>query len=188
VVAAAAAGSNRCEGRKYRRRRGGDVDIPERLQRLAEFHGHLGPYVVIGLRMGDVARRELGGYKGLTAEVTCLPKPPMLCVIDGVQFASQCTMGKGTITAKEGPEPVAVFRKEGHTVTVRLRDGWRERIDREMSKEKEVEQSRFYFEVDERQLLGVLVPSGPRQPKPGSRDDREALAASQSGPLRRDKG
>jgi len=131
------------------------MNLPERLQRLQEFHGHLGPYVVIGLRMGDVGHRELGGYKGLTAEVTCLPKPPMLCVVDGVQFSSQCTMGKGNITAKEGAEPVAVFRKEGRTVTVTLRPGLRERIDREMSKEKEIEQSLFYFGVHEGKLLKI---------------------------------
>jgi len=94
-------------------------------------------------------------YRGLTAEVACLPKPPMLCVVDGVQFSSQCTMGKGNITAKEGPEPVAVFGKEGRTMTVRLRVGWRERIDREMSKEDEVEQSLFYFEMPEDELFDL---------------------------------
>jgi len=130
-------------------------DLPETLRDLQEFHGHLGPYVVVGLRMGAVGRRELGAYKGLTAEVTCSLKPPMLCVVDGVQFASQCTMGKGNITATEGGEPAAVFRKDGRTLTVTLRPGWRERIDREMSRELEVEQSVYYFEVPEETLLDI---------------------------------
>jgi len=131
------------------------ADLPEALQRLQEFHGHLGPYVVVGLRMGGIGRRELGGYKGLFAEVTCLPKPPMLCVVDGVQFSSQCTMGKGNITAKEGGAPVAAFRKEERTVTVRLLADWRERIDREMSKEHEVEQSLYYYTLPEDSFLEI---------------------------------
>ena len=129
--------------------------LPPELEALARFHGHLGPYVVVGYRMGAVAHREFGGYKGLTAEVACVTKPPMLCVVDGVQFSSQCTLGKGNIAVKEGPTPVAVFRKEGREITIRLPESLRDRIDREMSKEKEVEQSLFFFRMPEAELLEI---------------------------------
>ena len=64
----------------------------------ARFHGHLGPWLVLGLRAGAYARRRLGGTPfELTARVTCPERPPHTCFLDGVQLSSGCTMGKGNI-------------------------------------------------------------------------------------------
>jgi len=64
----------------------------------ARFHGHLGPWLVLGLRAGAYARRRLGGTPfELTARVTCPKRPPHTCFIDGIQLSSGCTMGKGNI-------------------------------------------------------------------------------------------
>ena len=129
--------------------------LPE-LEALRGFHGHLGVYVTVGLRMGEIGRRTLGPYKGLTASVTCRSEPPMLCVVDGVQFSSGCTMGKGNISITAGENPEVVFAKAGRSVRIALRSGWRERIDREMSKEHEVEQSLFYFRAPEAELFDIV--------------------------------
>ena len=131
------------------------MELPPALEALRSFHGHLGVYVIIGLRMGVIGKRHLGTYKGLTASVRSRPEPPMLCVVDGVQFSSGCTMGKGNIRVEAGEEPEVVFTKDGRVVRVGLRPGWRERIDREMSKEREVEQSLFYFSAPEAELFDV---------------------------------
>ena len=131
------------------------MELPRELEALKAFHGHLGVYVTLGLRMGEIGKRTLGPYKGLSAAVTSRPEPPMLCVVDGVQFSSGCTMGKGNIRAVPGENPEVVFAKEGRTLRVALRPGWRERIDREMSKEREVEQSLFYFHAPESELFDV---------------------------------
>jgi len=136
------------------------MEIPAELEALRSFHGHLGVYVTLGLRMGEIARRRLGHYKGLTASVRSRPEPPMLCVVDGIQFSSGCTMGKGNIRVEAGKDPEVVFTKGGETLRIRLRTGWRERIDREMSKEKEVEQSLFYFSAPEGELFEVSGPEG----------------------------
>lgn len=79
----------------------------------------------------------------------------MLCVVDGVQFASGCTMGKGNITVAPAGEPEVLFEKDGRRVRVALKPGWRERIDREMSKETEIEQSLFYHGLPETELFDV---------------------------------
>ena len=138
------------------------MEIPAELEALRSFHGHLGVYVTLGLRMGEIARRRLGHYKGLTASVRSRPEPPMLCVVDGIQFSSGCTMGKGNIRVEPGEEPEAEFTKEGKALRVRLRPGWRERIDREMSKEKELEQSLSYFSAPESELFEVSEPEEDR--------------------------
>ena len=132
------------------------MHLPPELEALRSFHGHLGVYVTLGLRMGEIGRRRLGAYKGLTAAVRSRPEPPMLCVVDGVQFASGCTLGKGNISVEPAAEPEVTFEKEGRRVRVALKPGWRDRIDREMSKERELEQSLFYFELPESELFDVV--------------------------------
>ncbi len=131
------------------------MDVPPELEALRTFHGHLGVYVTIGLRMGAIGRARLGAYKGLSATVRSRPEPPMLCVVDGVQFSSGCTMGKGNIRVEPAEDPDVTFTKAGRTLRIALRPGWRERIDREMSKERELEQSLFYFRAPESELFDV---------------------------------
>jgi formylmethanofuran dehydrogenase subunit E len=98
---------------------------PEAL--LRTFHGHLGPYVVIGYRMGVLALAELDseGHFGILAEVHSPFGTPRSCLIDGVQLGSGCTLGKGNIAVEEAPEPAwAVFTAEGGgQVTIRLQPG-----------------------------------------------------------------
>src|SRR2546426_734600 len=75
--------------------------------------------------------------------------------VDGIQFSSGCTMGKGNIGLESATDPAVTFEKEGRRLRVALRPGWRERIDREMSKEKEIEQSLFYYTVPESDVFEV---------------------------------
>ncbi len=64
----------------------------------ARFHGHLGPWLVLGLRTGRYARRILGGSPfDLEARVHCPARTPYTCFLDGIQFGSGCTLGKGNI-------------------------------------------------------------------------------------------
>jgi formylmethanofuran dehydrogenase subunit E len=125
------------------------VNLPEELLALQRFHGHLGIYVTLGLRMGVIGKRTLGDYKDLRATVRTVPKPPMMCVVDGIQFASACTMGKGNIVIEPAAEPAVTFQKEGRRLTISLKPNLRETIDREMSHEMEIERSVFYFLIPE---------------------------------------
>src|SRR6266566_199074 len=133
----------------------GGMDLPEELAARQRFHGHLGVYVTLGLRMGAVGKRRFGHYKGLTASVRSQPDPPMRCVLDGIQFSSGCTFGKGNISLEPGSEPEVTFGKEGKRLRVALKKGWREKIDREMSKDKELEQSLFYYEIPESDVFDI---------------------------------
>jgi len=69
------------------------------LEKAKEFHGHLGPYCVTGLKMGYYAVKRLKARRhfGLRVEVECPTKPPPSCVVDGLQFSTGCTMGKANI-------------------------------------------------------------------------------------------
>ena len=131
------------------------MGLPPELDALQRFHGHLGVYVTLGLRMGAIGKRRFGHYKGLKAIVRSVSQPPMLCVVDGVQFSSGCTMGKGNISVEPAAEPEVTFEKEGRHLRIVLKPGWREKIEREMSKGREVEQSLFYYEIPEDDIFEV---------------------------------
>src|SRR2546428_14191275 len=105
--------------------------------------------------MGEIGKRRFGHYKGLRALVESRLEPPMRCVLDGIQFSSGCTMGKGNIGLESATDPAVTFEKEGRRLRVALKPGWRERIDREMSKEKEIEQSLFYHAIPESDVFGI---------------------------------
>jgi formylmethanofuran dehydrogenase subunit E len=72
---------------------------PRVLKQAAAFHGHLGPWLVLGLKAGAYARRRLAASPfELHARVFCPAGTPYTCFVDGVQFSSGCTMGKGNIS------------------------------------------------------------------------------------------
>jgi len=79
------------------------------LARAVEFHGHLGPFLVLGIRMGVIARSMLNAqnHNDLTAIMFVNSKPPVSCTVDGVQVASGCTLGKGTIRVSESVDHIA---------------------------------------------------------------------------------
>jgi len=62
-------------------------DVPPELKALSHFHGHLGPYVVIGYRMGSLAKAELVGKT--KAVVRSGPRPPLSCLGVRVSRAAQ---------------------------------------------------------------------------------------------------
>lgn len=65
---------------------------------LARFHGHLGPYIVLGYRIGRYASVRFDNNPfSLSAQVYCSGNTPQSCIIDGVQLGSGCTLGKRNI-------------------------------------------------------------------------------------------
>lgn len=100
-----------------------DVTTPA-LTRIREFHGHIGPYVVLGYRMGLAARRilESPGYFDLTVDVQTPLEPPPSCLVDGLQLGSGCTTGKGNLRVTEGPIARGTFAtRAGRAVAIALR-------------------------------------------------------------------
>lgn len=95
----------------------------ELLEAASAFHGHTGPYLIVGLKAGEVAEECLGHdpFK-ISCEVQCEPKPPQSCIIDGIQFSTSCTMGKGNIRLVASEMVRIVFRKGHSTIDLSLRE------------------------------------------------------------------
>ena len=68
-------------------------------KKAVDFHGHEGPYLVAGLRMGVYILQALSsrGYSDLKLIVESPPFTPYTCVLDGLQVSTGCTFGKGNI-------------------------------------------------------------------------------------------
>lgn len=102
---------------------------------MSAFHGHLGPYVVVGYRMGQFARSSMNGK--LRAVVLTGLRPPVSCVVDGIQFSSGCTMGKGNIEVRDEGKVLATFSAGNERMEIELRDEVRRDINAQMTKETE---------------------------------------------------
>jgi len=74
------------------------------LKEAVKFHGHLGPYLILGLLAGRAGLEKTGSkkYFGLEVKVWGANKKPRSCLIDGLQLSTGCTYGKGNITKLNG--------------------------------------------------------------------------------------
>lgn len=94
------------------------------LEKAAEFHGHLGPFLTIGVRMGLIGLDRIGRVKGKGLAVTAsLPlRVPFSCIIDGLQVTTHCTIGNQKLSIKNSPEIRVEFKRKdsGQKVVVTL--------------------------------------------------------------------
>jgi formylmethanofuran dehydrogenase subunit E len=74
-----------------------DARLIALMEKATEFHGHLGPFLVIGVRMGNMAKRilkpNIKENKRLQATVKIPLLTPFSCILDGIQTTTQCTVG-----------------------------------------------------------------------------------------------
>ena len=74
------------------------------LEQAVRFHGHLGPWLVLGVLMGEHAVKTLKAkkYFGVEVKVWGANKRPKSCLIDGLQLSTGATYGKGNIAKYNG--------------------------------------------------------------------------------------
>ena len=100
-----------------------DAQLNNMLNKAAEFHGHLGPFLVIGVRMGLLAKRTINsdGFNDLSVTVKTGSKPPLSCVADGIQVATGCTLGKGNVAIRDLKEVSSTFATKRRIILVKIR-------------------------------------------------------------------
>ena len=114
-------------------------ELEEILEKAVDLHGHLGPFLVLGVRMGLLGIRELGAKKGnpkLRVTVMTKPSVPFSCVIDGIQAATRCTIGNRKLRLRNSPKTVSAKFQilEGNMVTVTLNLAKQEELEKLLSK------------------------------------------------------
>jgi len=76
-----------------------------------KLHGHLGPFLVIGVRMGKIAERILNTNIGenklqVTAKIPLLT--PLSCILDGIQATTKCTIGNQKLRMENSQKEITV--------------------------------------------------------------------------------
>jgi formylmethanofuran dehydrogenase subunit E len=70
-----------------------------------KLHGHLGPFLVIGVRMGMAAKRLLEPqdhhHADLKVSVELHLHTPFSCILDGIQVMTRSTIGNQRLRVKE---------------------------------------------------------------------------------------
>jgi formylmethanofuran dehydrogenase subunit E len=91
-------------------------DLNNMVERGIKLHGHAGPYLNLGIKMGLLALDILGvrGYFDLSTEAELNYHTPVSCLVDGLQISTGCTMGKGNIKVKDNPDIIRAFFKTTH--------------------------------------------------------------------------
>ena len=105
------------------------------------FHGHLGPFLVLGIRMGLTGLRELKANEGELKQAIAILKqtPPFSCTIDGIQITTHCTVGNGKLKLKDKSDAIsAIFEdKKGEQVIVTLRSKKFEELKKALPKNRQ---------------------------------------------------
>jgi len=96
--------------------------IAELLEMAIHFHGHLGAYLVVGLRMGLYGLKMLNtpGYFDLWVRSYTAQQPPQSCLNDGLQLSTGCTLGKGNISCSGEGLSQASFYATEKVITLKL--------------------------------------------------------------------
>jgi len=109
------------------------MDKKALLAKAVDYHGHIGVFLAVGLRMGLLLRETLGGdgFNTQTLIKTDL-KPPRSCLIDGVQVATGCTLGKMNIRVEESSDLMGVFTVEEQKVEIEVKKSFLETMKEKM--------------------------------------------------------
>jgi formylmethanofuran dehydrogenase subunit E len=86
---------------------------------LAAFHGHLGPFIVLGYRIGRYVREHFCDDPfRMKATVRCAGAPPQSCLADGIQLGSGCTLGKRNIEIEPSDTISCIFEADGKVIII----------------------------------------------------------------------
>lgn len=133
-------------------------ELPRELEEASRFHTHLGPYLVVGLRMGRAVTEELGDepfsyrIRAHTGRI-----PPYSCSVDGIQLATPCTTGNGCIEVSEPRLMSLEAFRDDSVLRVTLRREVFDRIENECSEDDQHEFAMWIWNMPTDELLEISM-------------------------------
>lgn len=84
------------------------------LEEASKFHGHLGPFLLLGFEAGSLGKELVKALsdKELEALVIVPLNTPYSCMIDGVQCSTGCTLGKLNINIINSPKFEVIIKNK----------------------------------------------------------------------------
>jgi len=141
---------------------------PNELTTIIEFarklHGHVGPFLVIGLKMGAAAKKALNLSDTectlLTAEVAVPLHPPFSCLLDGIQVSTTCTVGNQRLQVKNSKTIQATFtrQKGAKKVKITLTQNLSEQLEQKQKQNQLTEELALEIaDMPENQLFNITL-------------------------------
>ncbi|MGD0071926.1 MAG: formylmethanofuran dehydrogenase subunit E family protein [Candidatus Bathyarchaeia archaeon] len=141
---------------------------PNELTTIIEFarklHGHVGPFLVIGLKMGAAAKKALNLSDTectlLTAEVAVPLHPPFSCLLDGIQVSTTCTIGNQRLQVKNSKTIQATFtrQKGAKKVKITLTQNLSEQLEQKQKQNQLTEELALEIaDMPENQLFNITL-------------------------------
>jgi len=113
------------------------------------FHGHLGPWLTFGMRAGLLGMERTGARRffGVRVEVECPDRPPVSCLLDGLQLTTGATYGKRNLVAatSESVRVRVTNTETGDALDLRPRAGLAEEFRARMEAESDEPVSRWVW-------------------------------------------
>lgn len=120
-----------------------EIDFASLMEKARDIHGHLGPFLVVGVRAGLRGLKELQTGKenrDISATVLLRYSVPYSCVLDGIQVATGCTIGNRRLRFEDSSNLLIRFQnKTKKAVTISILPeaiGW---LEDELVKEDSTE-------------------------------------------------
>jgi len=116
--------------------------LAKEIANAVAFHGHLGPFLVLGVRMGIIGMRELGlqaNDNDGRLRVTAFLKYsiPISCTLDGIQVTTKCTIGNQKLKLKDSSNISAKFAlHNGKEITVSVNSSVYDKLKSQLLAEK----------------------------------------------------
>lgn len=110
----------------------GDDEFRADIRRAARTHGHLCAGVVLGVRMGRLAMRELGVVPPLSPHALRVTVEVSRCATDAVASVTGCTLGRGNLRVVDYGKMAATFEdlRTGSAIRVLAREDARDPDER----------------------------------------------------------
>jgi len=93
-------------------------------QETIRFHGHNGPFLALGYRLGRYLNEKLRpkGIMDLKITVKTRTEKPFTCIVDGLQCSTFATMGKRNIVVKKryGKDIMVMIEKGPRSYTYKI--------------------------------------------------------------------
>jgi len=141
------------------------TQIPLDVEGARRFHGHSCPGLSMGIRVAEIALREIGPHSA-DEEVVCITETNH-CGVDAIQYLTGCTAGKGNLIYRDHGKSVFTFirRSDGKAVRISARpDFWgksdpkeREIFDRMRADQPVSDEDRRYFQQSREARIQAIL-------------------------------
>ncbi|MBU0518627.1 formylmethanofuran dehydrogenase subunit E family protein [bacterium] len=128
--------------------------VDAELLEAKRFHGHLGPYLVVGMKAGHFIASVLGSDPfSYRIFATVGMKPPHSCVLDGLQVTTPCTIGNSMLQSKP-LDGIIIWAEEGkQKLEFTLRESVQQHIDKDTNRDNEEQISQEIWESGAEELF-----------------------------------